>query len=121
VSDSHAEKHETLPTLIGIYVALIVLLIVTVWIATYNMGWVNLFVAMFIAVIKALLVILFFMHVRISRPVVWIFCGAAFIWLGIMLVLTMTDYTTRHLEAPGVSRSMVEAPAPFQVTDRKIP
>lgn len=121
MSETHAEQHETLPTLIGIYVALIVLLIATVAVATINMGWVNLFIAMFIAIIKALLVILFFMHVRISRPVVWVFCGAAFIWLGIMLVMTMSDYTTRYLEVKGPTSTVIEAPPPFQATDRKIP
>jgi cytochrome c oxidase subunit 4 len=48
-----------------------------------------------IAITKALLVVLFFMHVRYSGWLTWIFVGAGMAWLGHMLILTMSDYWTR--------------------------
>ena len=53
--------------------------------------------ALTIAVVKMLLVILFFMHVRYSSRLTWIFVAAGFIWLLIMLDLTLSDYLTRGL------------------------
>jgi cytochrome c oxidase subunit 4 len=52
-------------------------------------------VALTIAMTKALLVVLFFMHVRYSSWLTWIFVGAGMAWLGHMLILTMSDYLTR--------------------------
>jgi cytochrome c oxidase subunit 4 len=42
-----------------------------------------------------LLVILYFMHVRYSERWLWIFVAAGFIWLLIMIDLTLGDYLTR--------------------------
>jgi K+ transporter len=44
---------------------------------------------------KAVLVILFFMHVKDASRVTWVFCGCSFLWLAIMLALTFGDYLTR--------------------------
>jgi len=57
----------------------------------------NIVAALTIAVVKMLLVILFFMHVRYSSRLTWIFVAAGFIWLLIMLDLTLSDYLTRGL------------------------
>ena len=48
-----------------------------------------------IACIKALLVILFFMHVRWSTRLTWVVVAAGFFWLLILFGLTMTDYLSR--------------------------
>ena len=60
-------------------------------------------VAMAIAAVKALLVALFFMHLRYEKQkVVWAFAVASVFWLSIMLVLSMTDYITRgFIPVPG--------------------
>ncbi len=50
--------------------------------------------ALAIAVVKALLVILFFMHLKDASRVAWVFCGCSFVWLGIMVVMTFQDYVT---------------------------
>ena len=52
-------------------------------------------VALTIALGKALLVVLFFMHVRYSSWLTWVFVGAGIAWLGHLLILTMSDYLTR--------------------------
>jgi cytochrome c oxidase subunit 4 len=53
--------------------------------------------------VKAVIIILFFMHVRYSSRVIWIFVCAGFFWLVIMFVLTMGDYMTRaYMPAPTI-------------------
>lgn len=55
----------------------------------------NTVVALTIAVIKATLVVLYFMHVRYSTRLIWVVLVAGFFWLGILFVLTMSDYLSR--------------------------
>lgn len=79
-----------------VFVALLVLTATTTGVAFVDLGatW-NTTVALAIAVIKAMLVILFFMHVLYSRPMTWIFVGAGFFWLLILFTFTLADYATR--------------------------
>ena len=85
-----------------IFSALMVGTLITVAIAFVDMGFLNTPVALIIALVKATLVILFFMHVKYSPKLVGLFAVAGFLWLGIMLALTMQDYYTRgwHQKAP---------------------
>ena len=53
-------------------------------------------VAMAIAVVKATVVILWFMHVIHSPRLTWIVVISSFLWLGVLFVLTFSDYLTRH-------------------------
>ena len=64
-------------------------------IAFFDLGPLNTVVALAIAVIKATLVVLFFMHVKYSTRLTWAVVLGSIFWLGIMLVLTMSDYLTR--------------------------
>jgi cytochrome c oxidase subunit IV len=52
-------------------------------------------VALTIALGKALLVVLFFMHGRYSSRLTWVLVGAGVLWVGHLLLLTMSDYLTR--------------------------
>ena len=81
---------------VGVFVALLALTAITTAVAFVDLGatW-NTTLAITIAVVKALLVILFFMHVRYSRPLTWIFVGVGFFWLAIFFALTLADYDTR--------------------------
>src|SRR5256885_16707982 len=58
-------------------------------------GPLNVVVAMTIAVVKATLVVLYFMHVRYSSRLIWLVIGSALFWLAIMFALTISDYWTR--------------------------
>jgi cytochrome c oxidase subunit 4 len=58
-------------------------------------GPLNAVVALTIAVVKATLVVLYFMHMRYSARLVWLVFGSAIFWLGIMFALTFSDYSTR--------------------------
>ncbi|MFY9555742.1 MAG: cytochrome C oxidase subunit IV family protein [Blastocatellia bacterium] len=78
-----------------IFTALIVLTVATVLVANQDLGRWNAIAALTIAVIKAALVVLYFMHVRYSSRLTWVFVGAGFFWLAIMVALTLSDYMTR--------------------------
>jgi cytochrome c oxidase subunit IV len=87
-----------------VFGALMVLTIVTWLVAQVNLGWANDVVALTIAVTKALLVLLFFMHVRYSTRMTILTATAGFFWLAILIGLTLTDYLTRNsmvLPVPG--------------------
>jgi cytochrome c oxidase subunit 4 len=69
----------------------------TVQIAFFDLGRLNAVVALTIAVFKAVLVVLFFMHVRYSSRLTWVVVIGAVFWLAILLALTSGDYLTRSL------------------------
>lgn len=79
----------------AVFAVLVVLTVLTWSIAKIDLGPLNAVVALTIAVIKATLVVLYFMHVRYSSKLTWVFVGAGFFWLAIMVALTMSDYATR--------------------------
>ncbi|HZZ42603.1 MAG TPA: cytochrome C oxidase subunit IV family protein [Tepidisphaeraceae bacterium] len=54
-------------------------------------------VALLIAIAKAVLILLFFMHVKSAPRRVWIFAAAGFLWLSLLITLSLTDYLTRNL------------------------
>jgi cytochrome c oxidase subunit 4 len=89
-------------TYLAVYGALMVLLVATVGAAFINLGAFNFTLTMIIAVAKAIMILLIFMHVRYSERLVWVFSSAAFLWLAIMIVLSLNDYFTRGwLNIPG--------------------
>ena len=83
-------------TNIIVFVALLVLLFATVGAAHLPMGDLQFPVAMTIATAKAVLIVLFFMHVLNSHRLTIVVCVASLLWLGIMLALTLSDYRTRE-------------------------
>lgn len=79
----------------GVFGALMALTATTVWVATVDLGPLNIFVALGIAFVKAVLVVLYFMHVKYSERLVQVVVGSALGWLVVMLVLTLSDYFSR--------------------------
>ena len=78
-----------------IFAALMVLTVLTYYVALIDLGRLNAVVALAIAVTKAVLVVLFFMHVRYSTRLTKIVVIAGFFWLALLVVLTLADYFTR--------------------------
>jgi cytochrome c oxidase subunit IV len=78
-----------------IFLALMVGTILTVVVAKYDLGPLNNIVMLTIACSKALLVILFFMHVRWSTRLTWVVAASGFFWLLILFSITMADYMSR--------------------------
>jgi len=82
-------------TYYAIFGALMVFTAITVGVAFVNLGALNFPVAIAIAITKATLVILFFMHAKYSSRLTKLVVGGAFFFLAILLSLTMTDYLSR--------------------------
>lgn len=78
-----------------IFGALMVGTALTVGAAYVDMGALNSVVMLAIACTKALLVVLFFMHVRWSTRLTWVVAASGFVWLLIMFGFTLADYMTR--------------------------
>ncbi len=79
-----------------IFLALLVGTALTVWAGLRDFpGSLNVIIALTIAVIKATLVVLYFMHVRYSSRLIWVVFASALFWLGILFALTFSDYWTR--------------------------
>lgn len=87
-------------TYLKTFLTLLALLALTVGANFLNLGPFGVVVALGIAVAKAALIVLFFMEVRYSHPMVWLFATAGLVWLLILLVLSMADYSTRRWSGP---------------------
>ena len=83
-------------TYVLIFAMLMVFTAITVAVAFTNLGPFNFPVAISIAIVKATLVILFFMHVKYSTRLTWAVVAGSVFWLGILLALLMSDYITRR-------------------------
>jgi cytochrome c oxidase subunit 4 len=85
-------------TYISIWLALLVLTGLTAGVAFVNLGPFNTVVALVIATLKALLVVLIFMHVKYaSDRLTKVVLVSALFWLLLLLGLSLADYTTRTL------------------------
>ena len=84
----------------GLYVVILLALVVgtclTWGIAFIDLGIWNPVVALTIAVIKAVLVILFFMHIRYSSKVMMLTVGAGFFTFLVLITMTLSDYISRN-------------------------
>lgn len=118
------EEHIVSPAIyVAVLVALMILLALTLLAAFVDLDkamagaqhsgtayW-NMTVAIIIAICKAFLIILFFMHVKYGSRLTWAFAAAGFVWLGIMITLSMSDYFTRNYPA-GSPKSSPNYPSP---------
>jgi len=81
-----------------IWIALLCLTVVTAAVSFVDLGRFNTVIALVIATVKALLVVLFFMHVKYtSEKLTKIVIASAIFWLFLLLALSMADYGTRFL------------------------
>ena len=80
-----------------IWAVLIVATVLTAWISTVDLGVFNTVVALLIATCKALIVVLFFMHVKYtSEKMTKAVLLSAVFWLLLLLILSLSDYSTRY-------------------------
>lgn len=81
---------------IVIFLALIAGTALTVWAGLQDFpGPLNVVIALTIAVVKATLVVLYFMHVRYSARLIWVILASALFWVAILFALTFSDYWSR--------------------------
>lgn len=95
---------------IPVWVALTLLLGLTCGLAFVPLGSGNVMVALLIAVVKALLVVVFFMHLIRPDPLLRLAGGAALLWLLFMFMLTFSDVLTR----PGPTQPGTVTPRTFE-------
>lgn len=91
-------SHETTGgrrTCLAIYVALLLLTVVTVLVSYVDLGMLNVVVALLIASAKASLVALFFMHLRSEDRLVWGFALVPIVFLAIIILGTLVDTMLR--------------------------
>src|ERR671912_235881 len=94
-TSDHGHHGAPIMMYVGIFLALMVGTFLTVFVAKFDLGWMNNILMLTIACAKALLVVLYFMHVRWSSRLTWVVAASGFFWLLIMFTFTMTDYLTR--------------------------
>jgi cytochrome c oxidase subunit 4 len=92
-----SSSHPVTPvrTYLAVFLALLVGTAVTVYVAYFDFGFLNVVVALSIAVAKASLVVWYFMGVRYNTPLTRVVVVAGFFWLLIMFGLAMSDYISR--------------------------
>jgi cytochrome c oxidase subunit 4 len=83
-------------TYVGIFLALMVLTGLTTGVAFIDLGMWNTPVALLIAVVKMLLVVLFFMHVKYTTGLTKTVIVAGFFFLALLVAFTLADELTRH-------------------------
>jgi cytochrome c oxidase subunit 4 len=100
----HDQPHEVKPhihhiipvrTYLLVFAGLMVLLVLTVAAAFVHLGGFDRAVTLIIAAAKAALIMAFFMHLRYSQPLSIVFAGVGFVWLMILLLITLSDYLAR--------------------------
>jgi len=91
----HSRSHPTLGAYFGVFATLMALTGLTVWAAFQHLGVWNTPVALAIAVTKALLVALIFMHLRYSPKLTTFVVAASILWLAFLILITVSDYATR--------------------------
>jgi cytochrome c oxidase subunit 4 len=94
---SDHSEHHIVPKRIYflVFFILIVMTWVTAYVSTVNLGRLNIFVALSIAIFKASLVILFFMHVKYGTRLTKMIVLAGLYWLILLLFIAMADLWTR--------------------------
>lgn len=92
-----SSAHHVVPLRIyfTIFFLLIVLTGFTVFVSKFDFGIMNLPVALSIAIVKATLIMLFFMHVKYSSRLTQLFVLSGFFFMGILFFFTFCDYLTR--------------------------
>ena len=78
-----------------VFAILLALTATTVLVAFVDLGPLNSLIALTIAVVKALLVALFFMRLRHTGPIVWIYAAAAVVWLLMLIGFPLSDVVSR--------------------------
>jgi cytochrome c oxidase subunit IV len=78
-----------------VFGALLVLTLITTAVAFVDLGRLNTPLALSIAILKASLVMIYFMHLRHSTFLARVFAGAGVLWLLHFIIFTLSDYLTR--------------------------
>jgi len=95
MSTEHAHPITPVSTYVAIFATLLVLTALTYLVALQDFGVLNTPIALAVALVKASLVVIYFMGVRYNTPLTKVVVVAGFFWLLILFGLTLNDYLTR--------------------------
>ena len=97
----HTEPHVgSIASYLAVFGSLMALTAITVVASRIDLGPMNVWVAVLIAMTKASIVVLFFMHVKYSSPLIKLTAACGFIWLLFLFGLTFADYIGRTMVDP---------------------
>ena len=108
----HKHEHGGAAVYVRTLLALLILTAITVGASYIDFGSGNVVIALFIATIKAIIVALFFMHLRWDKPVNAVIACAGFLFLGIFLMFDFIDFGSRDGLQPVNLPTVVATPAP---------
>jgi cytochrome c oxidase subunit 4 len=94
-NDHSAHVVTPISTYVTIFASLLVLTAATYFVATQDFGWLNTPIALLVALVKATLVVVYFMGLRYNTPLTKVTAVAGFFWLLILFGITLSDYLTR--------------------------
>lgn len=77
------------------FVILMFLTVATVGVAFVDLGVLNIVTAVTIAAVKAVIVAVYFMHLRDNEPILWVVGGAGVVWFILLVALTLSDFLSR--------------------------
>jgi cytochrome c oxidase subunit 4 len=90
--DGHPHEHiSPLSMYFGVFGALLVLTVITVWVSTLGLGAISIYVAMFVAIIKAYMVCAYFMHLKWDSPFNRLVFISSIVFMSIFFIITATD------------------------------
>jgi cytochrome c oxidase subunit 4 len=97
MSDNHEHFVIPLKYYVGTLIALLILTVVTVAVAQIDLGALNIYLAMFVAMIKAGFVIFFFMGVRWDEGFNKIALFGSLLFVAIFFVIVLADVFSRDI------------------------
>ena len=114
--DHSTELGHTSPysTYLSVFIALLVFTFITVLVSRFDFGSLNLVVAMLVASVKAMLVALFFMHLKYERATTWLYAAFPLVLLAIMMGGIFMDNPTRAHPVAAAAESAAPAKSDHQ-------
>lgn len=94
-SQEISPKPPTLALNLAVLAILMALLLISAGIALLSLGPFNLIISLTTAIIKAVLVLIFFMRLNSDSALLRLVAGSGFVWLAILLTLTLADLLAR--------------------------
>jgi len=96
--DSHGELGHIVPykIFVRVFITLVILTLITVGVSRIDLGVMNIVVAMVIASIKAMIVALFFMHLKYENKLTWLYAAFPLFLLATLLAGVFIDNPFRH-------------------------
>ena len=92
----HSQHHVVPPSVyLMVFATLLFFTILTIYAADWDMGLFNPIVALAIATVKAMVVVLFFMHVKYQSNLIKLAIGSGFFAFLVLMAMSLTDYISR--------------------------